>query len=87
MNLVQYIVHLAVIIVHKNSSIHGQGYHFDVRPFCWTGLTYFDSGLRHSAGRAATRLSCGVRFEALAYTQASTGVCMPVSIVVAAKPW
>ena len=52
MNLVQYIVHLAVIIVHKNSSIHGQGYHFDVRPFCWTGLTYLDSGLRRSAGIA-----------------------------------
>ena len=25
---------------------------FDVRPFCWTGLTYLDSGLRRSAGIA-----------------------------------
>ena len=41
----------------------------------------------YKADRAAPGLSCVVCFEALACVFASAGACMPISIVVAAKPW
>ena len=101
MNLLRYIVHLAVILVHKNSPIHGQPHHALVRihknrpfhgertsnatPIHKTGPLYGQD--RHKANRVALGRSCGVCFEVLACVFASAGACMLVSIVVAAKSW
>ena len=83
MTPVQYIVHLTVILVHKNSPIHGQCYHFDVR--IHKNALLYGQG-RHKADRVALGHSCGVCFETLACVFASAGAYMLVSIMVAAKP-
>ena len=46
---------------------------YDVRPFSRTGLTYLDSGLRHSAGGAAIGLGSAACWEVLAGVYAGAG--------------
>ena len=74
MDLAQYTVHLAVILVHKNSPIHGQRTSFELR-IHKNALLYGQD--RHKADRVAFGLNCGVCFEALTCVFASADAYLP----------